>query len=324
MGTSFRLRDGQVVQARTPAELREATQLARLCKGTGTAADDDAFRAFVTRRAMDLGTYADSGLGKLTELTEFIPTRVDLVASPASGYPMLMMKATAGQQRRPGRSIPPGVAGKVVKSDSARRYTLTLAYPADKPDVAVALDGHRDFAGKQALENAAWTYLTKSPAVGLWHEDGTEGAGEVVESYIWRGPDWTVTAADGSEQVVKSGDWLLGIRWSEQAWPLVRDGQGRGVSMQGKATRRSPSPGVLAALGKAEAYERMASSVADPALADSYLQVAKGAREQVTGPAGHVAKAEHYEQCARQAADPAARSSYLELAAQERRKAGIQ
>jgi len=141
-----------------------------------------------------------------------------------------------------------GIAGRVVKSEDEKRYTLTVAYPVNKPDVGVARDGFRDFAGADAVEKAAWSYLHHSPQVGLWHEDGTEGAGDVVESYIYRGPDWSITASDGSSQVVKAGDWLVGIRWGEETWPLVKEGRIGGVSMQGKATRRKPSPASLAGL----------------------------------------------------------------------------
>ena len=143
-----------------------------------------------------------------------------------------------------------GVAGTVLKTEDERRYTLTVAYPANKADTAVAADGYRDFAGPQAVEDACWEYTTKSRQVGLWHADGTDGAGDVVESYIYRGPDWSIEAADGSMQVIKAGDWLLGIRWSEQTWPLVKQGLIGGVSMQGTASRRVPS---------AEAVEQLRS-----------------------------------------------------------------
>lgn len=143
-----------------------------------------------------------------------------------------------------------GVAGAVLKTEDERRYTLTVAYPANKADASVAADGYRDFAGPQAVEDACWAYTTKSRQVGLWHADGTDGAGDVVESYIYRGPDWEIEAADGSTQVVKAGDWLLGIRWSEQTWPLVKQGLIGGVSMQGTASRRVPS---------AEAVEQLRS-----------------------------------------------------------------
>lgn len=140
------------------------------------------------------------------------------------------------------------VAGVVVKSTEEQRYTLTVAYPANKPDVGVAQDGFRDFASAEAVEKAAWSYLRKSPNIGLWHEDGTDGAGAVVESYIYRGPDWEVGAADGSTQVIKAGDWLMGIIWSEETWPLVKQGLIGGVSPQGRARRKMPTPDAIANL----------------------------------------------------------------------------
>ena len=140
------------------------------------------------------------------------------------------------------------IAGVVVKSTEEQRYTLTVAYPADKPDVAVAQDGFRDFASAEAVEKAAWSYLRTSPNIGLWHEDGTDGSGEVCESYIYRGPDWLVKAADGSEQLIKAGDWLMGIIWSEASWPLVKQGLIGGVSPQGRAKRRMPDAAAVANL----------------------------------------------------------------------------
>lgn len=128
----------------------------------------------------------------------------------------------------------------VVKSLEEQRYTLTVAYPAYKPDVGIAQDGFRDFASAQAVEKAAWSYLQESPNVGLWHENGTDGSGRVCESYIYRGPDWTIQAVDGSEQIIKSGDWLMGIIWDEPSWQLVKSGLIGGVSPQGHARRKIP------------------------------------------------------------------------------------
>lgn len=137
-----------------------------------------------------------------------------------------------------------GEAGVLVKAEDERRYTLTVAYPADRADVAVAADGHRDFASKAAVEDAAWNYLRKGGKVGLWHADGTEGAGEVVESFIWPGDDW----ATKTGYVVKAGDWLVGIVWDEPSWEMVKAGKIGGVSMQGSAKRRTPTAEAIAAL----------------------------------------------------------------------------
>src|SRR5215469_3119171 len=141
-----------------------------------------------------------------------------------------------------------GVAGQLVKAAPERRYTLMVAYPANKCDVAVAKDGYQDFAGEDAVEDAAWNYMIKSRGIGLWHEDGTDGAGEVVESYIYRGPDWVIKAADGSEHVIKAGDWLMGVRWTPEAWADVLSGKINGLSMQGSALREEADPADLIGL----------------------------------------------------------------------------
>jgi hypothetical protein len=124
-----------------------------------------------------------------------------------------------------------------MKADTPKRYTLGVAVAANQPDVAVALDGFRDFLRPDTVEASAWGYMAKSREVGIQHSDGTEGHGVVVESYIYRGPDWTLVACDGSTQVIKAGDWLLGTVWDEQTWPLIEAGILNGHSVDGKAQR---------------------------------------------------------------------------------------
>lgn len=114
----------------------------------------------------------------------------------------------------------------VVSKKDEQRYTLGVAYPSSE------VDAHNEYATEKEVELAAWKFLVRSPKVGLMHKDGTEGAGQVVESYIYRGPDWTM-----NDQTVKSGDWLLGVVWDEKAWGLIKEGTIRGFSMQGYAKR---------------------------------------------------------------------------------------
>lgn len=119
----------------------------------------------------------------------------------------------------------------------AQRYVLGIAYQAGPdPRIAKGQDGGRDYFTEAELEKAAWSYLRNGPQVGLFHVDGTTGAAEVVESYVWRGPDWNL----GDGVVAKSGDWLVGMILDEKAWSLVQAGKVNGLSPQGVATRRRP------------------------------------------------------------------------------------
>ncbi len=127
----------------------------------------------------------------------------------------------------------------VLKSNAEQRYTLMLAWPALKPDVAKAADGRRDYARPEVVERTAHAWMAKSRSVGLFHQDGdaTVGHGTVVESYVYRGPDWQV-----ADTLIKAGDWLIGTIWSEPAWALVKRGLINGMSPQGTARRAPADP----------------------------------------------------------------------------------
>lgn len=146
--------------------------------------------------------------------------------------------------------VPEGVdaACAVFKASDAKRYTLGVAYPALQPDVAKAMDGFRDVATPEIIEAAAWGYLADHRDVGLVHFTPDTSAGQVVESYIYRGPDWVTKGADGSEQVIREGDWLLGTVWTPPAWDAIKSGRVNGLSFVGSAARRRPSADTLARL----------------------------------------------------------------------------
>lgn len=117
------------------------------------------------------------------------------------------------------------------------RYVLGIAYKAGKdPLIKKGLDGFRDFFTPHELELASRTFM-KSLDSGVMHVDGTLGHAEIVESYIYRGPDWLMKAANGTEVLVKAGDWLVGAVLDEQAWEAAKSGRLNGWSPQGGGTR---------------------------------------------------------------------------------------
>lgn len=130
---------------------------------------------------------------------------------------------------RPGVAKDDPTPYQVLKRDAPRRYTLGVAYPAN------AVDAHGQFMDPQDLEETAWRYLQERRGVGLMHLDQTGGSGVPVESYIYRGPDWHIAG-----QVIKNGDWLLGVIWSEPAWDQIERGELTGYSMQGWGTQEAP------------------------------------------------------------------------------------
>lgn len=140
-------------------------------------------------------------------------------------------------------------AFRVVKAAGERHFTLGVAYPALRPDVSRAADGHIDAVRPEVLEETAWAWMTKYRAVGLAHKEGTEGHFTPTESYIWRGPDWEVPSpVDGKTYVVKTGSWMLGGLWDDHGWGLVKAQLSNGWSPQGGARRQAASPEFLAML----------------------------------------------------------------------------
>lgn len=134
---------------------------------------------------------------------------------------------------------------RVVKAEAEQKYTLGVAYPADE------IDSHGDFTSRDELEKAAWGFMANviaknDPGVGTDHADGTGGAARVVESYIYRGPDWV--DEESGETIAKSGDWLVGAIWTDDGWERVKKDELTGWSIQGLAyrndTEEAPEDGV--------------------------------------------------------------------------------
>lgn len=128
----------------------------------------------------------------------------------------------------------PLVEGPDTEAPPAR-YLLAIAYQAGPdPRIVTGADGSRDYFSPEELEKAAWAFMQGPRDIGLYHEDGTEGHANVVESYISRSPDWEMNGT-----TVTPGSWLIGLILDPAAWELYLDGKITGLSPQGSAKRRS-------------------------------------------------------------------------------------
>ena len=119
---------------------------------------------------------------------------------------------------------------KPLEKRDSQRYTLSIAYPVNE------VDAHGETAEAEAVEEAAWWYLRRGGKVGFMHDESPdyEEAGDVVESYVYRGPSpWRV----GGEEV-NAGDWLVGVVWQPKYWEMIERGEMVGVSIHGVAQRK--------------------------------------------------------------------------------------
>jgi hypothetical protein len=122
----------------------------------------------------------------------------------------------------------------IVTKAEKQRYTLGAVYAPGE------VDFHGDTMTEPELEKAAWAFARKdglTKRVGLMHQSGTDGAGDVVESYIYRGPVWKFKDTAGVEQTIVPGTWMLGTVWTPDAWVKVERGEVRGLSLQGVARK---------------------------------------------------------------------------------------
>lgn len=126
----------------------------------------------------------------------------------------------------------------VVKAEE-QRYTLSVVYPCSARGMPEP-DFHGDTMSDIELERAAWGFMGRgTDRIGLMHRPGSQGAGRVVESYIWRGESWKMQDAGGAEQEISPGDWVMGIVWTPEAWAAIRGGEITGLSLQGRASKHA-------------------------------------------------------------------------------------
>jgi hypothetical protein len=134
---------------------------------------------------------------------------------------------------------------RVVEKSEANRFLLMVGYSPNRLPLRGA-DGFLDVASPEVIEKACWRFMANGAGAGLMHKSGGEDAFRVVENSIYRGPDWTLTATDGSTQTVRKGEWLIGVICSPATWDDYKKGVYGSGSLQGNAVRIPARPETLA------------------------------------------------------------------------------
>jgi len=113
-------------------------------------------------------------------------------------------------------------------ADTPRRISYGVVLEPDTTD----LQG--DVMKAADIELSAHDWMIESQAGGDMHADVVKDA-KVVESYL--APcDFDVETAGGTETVVK-GSWVLAMRWPEEIWKRIAEGELTAYSVGGQGVR---------------------------------------------------------------------------------------
>lgn len=122
-------------------------------------------------------------------------------------------------------------------TDEELRYTMGPLYVPERKDA------HGEGVEAETLQKAVWDFVKESSGSGrrinLQHLDyGDVQVGEWVEVMAWPYEhEISLTKADGESRKVTmpAGTVYMGVRWDDDAWPLVKAGKLGGYSIGGKA-----------------------------------------------------------------------------------------
>lgn len=141
---------------------------------------------------------------------------------------------------------PDSVSVQIQKSLSEKRIVYGVVMSSYGPD-GIFVDAHGDHITPSAIEDSAHNFKGQ---IGLQHSlmlDSDDA--RVVESHVepyptkedytkaMLGEDHSVTKRTFGDDVVYSGDWVLGVKLSERAWDLFQKGEINAFSPGGTGTK---------------------------------------------------------------------------------------
>lgn len=162
-------------------------------------------------------------LGQLEELQK--ARQPDEVEDVTQGSVKVVLEGTVEE---------PSIEYSVQKSNDELRYTLGPLY---SPNTA---DAHDEFTTTDELRKAVWDYTDRGDNA-IRKQHGKEMIGQVREIMQWPTEIETEVTEASTGEVRKekfpAGTVFMGVQWSKEAWPLVKQGKIRGYSLGGRAVR---------------------------------------------------------------------------------------
>jgi len=117
----------------------------------------------------------------------------------------------------------------IVKRDAVKRIAYAVVLEPDTEDL------QQDVVSAETIELAAHGFMKDFRLVNEMHAS-LDKVAVPVESYL--APiDFTVTAPDGTERVIKKGSWVLASEFNEEVWKRIESGEYTGYSIEGVGRR---------------------------------------------------------------------------------------
>lgn len=99
-------------------------------------------------------------------------------------------------------------------------------------------DKQGDVIPPEAIEKAAHRFVSEFRNIDTDH-DLLEGKGTPIESWTLK-EESTFTLPDGSDsRQYPKGTWMMGVKFADEAWKRIKDGELSGFSIYGEATEHS-------------------------------------------------------------------------------------
>jgi len=224
--------------AATKAQLAgEVVFAGYVCKGTSGQGE------FVVRDDYDDPTHWSPDTARaLMELLGNPPrVKLEFDAGALAAGAVFDIRKYEGNLYLAAAASPLELAFRAVTKAADKRYTFGVVYLASDKASYPVLDTHQEFVLADDLQLAQWEYVRKGNRnIYLQHGDASTVIGEVVDIVAWPFEvNATFVKGDGKSvtKTIPANSVWMGVIWTEEAWPLVKDGQIGGLSMGGWSKR---------------------------------------------------------------------------------------